>query len=268
MNTIKTILKEHIEWRSQIFKLAKADIIKTYSGAALGWAWALVKPTITIFVYWFAFSIGLRRGGDVSGHPFILWMIAGVVPWFYISDMIVHGAGAIRRYKYLVTKMKFPVSTIPTFVGISKLAIHLCLMAIVVAIYALWGFYPDIYFLQLPVYMFFMVAYFIAWGLFSSMLAAMSSDFLNLVKSLTTAIFWLSAILWNVNRISIGWLQTLLKLNPVTFIVTGYRNVFIYKIWFWQEPESLLLFGIMFVIIFVLAIWSYRKLIKEIPDVL
>ena len=55
VSTIKNIIKEHVTWRSQILKLAKADIIKTYSGAALGWAWALVKPTITIFVYWFAF---------------------------------------------------------------------------------------------------------------------------------------------------------------------------------------------------------------------
>ena len=172
MNTIKTILKEHIEWRSQIFKLAKADIIKTYSGAALGWAWAIVKPTVTILVFWFAFSIGLRNGGDKAGYPFILWMTAGMLPWFYMSDMITQGAGAVRRYKYLVTKMKFPVSTIPTFVGLAKLSIHLCLLIIVMIIYILFGFYPDIYFLQLPVYMLFMVMFFIVWGLFSSMLSA------------------------------------------------------------------------------------------------
>lgn len=268
MSTIKNIAKEHFEWRSQIFKLAKADIIKTYSGAALGWAWALVKPTITIFVYWFAFSIGLRRGGDVAGYPFILWMIVGIVPWFFMSDMITHGAGAIRRYKYLVTKMKFPVSTIPTFVAFSKFAVHLCLLAIVMVIYALWGYYPDIYFIQLPVYMFFMLTFFIAWGLFSSMLSAMSSDFLNLVKSLTTAIFWMSGILWDVNSIPIRWIQILLYFNPVTYVVTGYRNVFVYKVWFWQEPQQLMIFEVMFIVMAIAAIWSYKKLIKEIPDVL
>lgn len=268
MNTIKTIIKEHIEWRSQILKLAKADIIKTYSGAALGWAWAIVKPTITIFVFWFAFSIGLRRGGDISGYPFVLWMMAGMIPWFYMSDMLTQGAGAIRRYKYLVTKMKFPVSTIPTFVGLSKLLIHICLLIIVIAIYVLSGYYPDIYYLQLPVYMLFMVLFFIVWGLFSSMLGAMSNDFLNLVKSLTTAIFWMSGILWDVNSIGIRWLQILLYFNPVTYIATGYRNVFIYKTWFWQEPQQLLIFAAMFVLMAIAAVWSYRKLIKEIPDVL
>lgn len=268
MNTIKTILKEHIEWRSQIFKLAKADIIKTYSGAALGWAWAIVKPTVTILVFWFAFSIGLRGGGDKAGYPFILWMMSGMVAWFYMSDMITQGAGAIRKYKYLVTKMKFPVSTIPTFVGLAKFFIHLCLLAIVMVIYALFGYYPDVYFLQLPLYMFFMLMMSIEWGLFSSMLSAMSSDFLNLVKSFTTAVFWMSGIMWDVNTIHIRWLRILLYFNPVTYITNGYRNVFIYKTWLWNEPLQLALFAIVFVLMTLAAIWSYKKLIKEIPDVL
>ncbi len=268
MKTISSIIKEHIQWRSQIFKLAKADIIKTYSGAALGWAWALVKPTVTIFVFWFAFSVGLRQGGDVNGYPFILWMMAGIIPWFYMSDMITQGAESIRKYKYLVTKMKFPVSTIPTFVGLSKLSIHICLMVIVFIFFCAFGYPPDIYLLQLPVYMLFMTMFFIVWGLFSAMLSAMSKDFLNLVKSLTTAIFWLSGIMWNIHKIHIPWLQTLLHFNPVTYIAEGYRNVFIYKTWFWEEPEFLLFFGIMFLIMALLAVWSYKKLIREIPDVL
>lgn len=268
MNTIKEILREHIQWRHQILKLAKADIIKTYSGAALGWAWALIKPTITILVFWFAFSVGLRHGNDVNGYPFILWLIAGIIPWFYMSEVITGGAGAIRRYKYLVTKMKFPVSTIPTFFSLSKLAIHFCLMIIVVVIFCLFGDLPDIYWLQIPIYMFLMVLFFIMWALFSSMLSSMSKDFLNLVKSLTTAIFWMSGIMWDVNEISTPWIQTVLKFNPVTFIVNGYRNAFIYKTWIWEDPYGLLYFGIVFVVMTAAAIWSYKKLIREIPDVL
>ena len=54
---LKNVIKDHIEYRQQIFKLAKADLVKTYRGAALGWAWAIIKPAVTIFVYLFAFSI-------------------------------------------------------------------------------------------------------------------------------------------------------------------------------------------------------------------
>ena len=268
MRTIKEIFREHIEWRGQILKLAKADIIKTYSGAALGWSWALIKPAMTIAVFWFAFTYGLRFGGNVAGYPFILWMLPGFMAWFFMGDMLTGGPNAIRRYRYLVTKMKFPVSTISTFVALALLAIHIALVIIVIFIFLATGHMPDIYWLQLPVYMIFMVAYFLAWGLFSAMLGAISRDFLNLVKSIKTPIFWMSGILWDINTIDIPWLRTVLYFNPVTYIATGYRNCFIYKTWFWEEPMQGGIFAGLFVIMFLLAVWSYRKLIREIPDVL
>ncbi len=268
MSTIREIWQEHVEWRGQILKLAKADIIKTYSGAALGWAWALIKPTLTIAVFWFAFTYGLRGGGPVSGYPFILWMIPGFTAWFFMGDMLNGGANAIRRYRYLVTKMKFPVSTIPTFVTLATLAIHIALLIIVMLIFVATGHYPDIYWLQIPIYMFFMTIFFVFWALFASMLGAMSRDFLNLVKSIKQPIFWMSGILWDVNKINIPWMQKVLYFNPITYIATGYRNCFIYKVWFWEEPLQLSIFILLFIITVLMALWAYKKLIREIPDVL
>lgn len=272
MNSLKTIIKEHLQWKYQILKLAKSDIIKTYSGAALGWFWAIVKPTVTICVYWFAFSVGLRQSQDINGFPYILWIVSGMVPWFYMSEMITQGANSINQYRFLVTKMKYPVSTIPTFVGISKLIIHICLCFIVVIIFCFCGFYPDIYIIQMPIYMYFMVQYFVVWGLFSALLSAISKDFLNLVRSFVTAIFWISGIMWDLNnvlnRLDSEVIKIILQFNPVTYISTGYRNIFIYKKWFWEDGYSLLYFSGSFLIMLILALWSYKKLIKEIPDVL
>lgn len=268
MKSFINIIKEHKEYKNQIFKLAKADLKKTYRGAALGWSWAIIKPTVTIFVYWFAFTIGLRMAGNVGKFPYFLWLISGVVPWFYMSDMITGGADAIRKYSYLVTKMKFPISTIPTFVNISKFIVHLFLMVIVVAIFMMFGFKPDIYLLQLPFYMIIMFVFFNLWSLFASLLAAISKDFLNLVKAFVTAIFWLSGIIWNADTVTIPWLRRFLNLNPVTFIVNGYRNCFINKIWFWEQPKRMVYVVIFTAIMLILALWSYRKLRKEIPDVL
>lgn len=268
MSSIKQILSEHMEWRGQILKLAKADIIKTYSGAALGWAWALVKPTIMIFVFWFAFTYGLRVGGGVNGYPFVLWLIPGYVAWQCMSDMITQGAGSIRKYRFLVTKMKYPVSTIPTFTALAKLAIHICLMAIVVVVFMVTGHLPTIYWLQVFFYMFCMLVFFSFWGLFSSMLSAISIDFQNLVKSFTQALFWISGIMWDVDAIGGHTLKTILYFNPVTYVANGYRNAFIYDRWFWEEPTQLWIFVGMTVVMFLLAAWAHHKLIKEIPDVL
>lgn len=268
MSSLVQIIREHIEYRHQIVKLAKADLAKTYRGAALGWSWAVIKPTVTILVYWFAFAIGLRMGGKVGEYPFFLWLISGVLPWFYMSDMITGGADAIRRYSYLVTKMKFPISTIPTFVNISKFTVHLVLLAIVIIIFAMFGFKPDIYLLQLPFYMVIMFAFFNLWSLFAALLSAVSKDFLNLVKAFVTAVFWLSGIIWNADKVTIPWLKRFLNLNPVTFIVNGYRNCFINKIWFWEQPKRILYVILFITVMSILSLWAYKRLRKEIPDVL
>ena len=270
MNNFLEIIKDHVQYGQQIFKLAKADLVKTYRGAALGWAWAIIKPAVTIFVYWFTFQIGIRGiEKEVEGFPYFLWLISGVIPWFYMSDMITGGTECIRKYSYLVTKMKFPISTIPTFFSISKFMVHLALLVIMILIFIIMGYPPDIYLLQLPIYMLLSFMFFTVFSLFSSLLACMSKDFSNLVKSLVTAVFWLSGIIWNINTLEdTPWLKSLLKINPVTYLVEGYRNCFIHKTWIWESPKTLIAFFIILLVMIFAAIWIYRRLRKEIPDVL
>ena len=65
MKTLWKIIISHIQYRKQILQLAKTDLIKTYRGALLSWGWAILKPAITIAVYYFAFTVGLRTGKPV-----------------------------------------------------------------------------------------------------------------------------------------------------------------------------------------------------------
>ena len=111
-------------------KLAGSDLRRTYRASALGWSWAIIKPLVTIFVYWFAFAIGLRRGGDIEGYPFVLWLISGIVPWFYMSEMLTLGTECIFAKPLSRHQDEIPVSTIPTFTSISKFSVHLILMMI------------------------------------------------------------------------------------------------------------------------------------------
>ena len=127
---------------------------------------------------------------------------------------------------------------------------------------------PDIYLLQIPLYMFMMFAFFTVWSLLSGMLSAISKDFENLVKAFSSAIFWMSGIIYNVEDIEQTWIRVLLKFNPVTVISSGYRRAFVYKKWFWEDKVSLVCFSITFIIFFVLAIRTYKKIREDIPDVL
>lgn len=182
--------------------------------------------------------------------------------------MITAGTDCIRKYSYLITKMKFPVSTISTFVNISKFVIHLILIYLMIIIFRIFGYAADIYIIQIPIYMALMFLFMNAWGLLSGHLAAISKDYGNLVKSFITAVFWLSGIIWNPETIKSATLKKFLNLNPVTFFVNGFRNTFINKIWIWEQPRRLLYFIICLIILNIFSLVVYKKLKKEIPDVL
>ena len=267
---IKEFITVHKENPVQIMEMAKTDLIKTYRSAAMGWSWAVVKPGTRLFIYWFAIAIGLR-GSTMNGEiSYFSFLITGLVPWFYMSDLINDGPKIVRKYGYLVTKLRYPVLTIPTFFSISHLIVHIALMLITGLVLILQGQTPDIYWLQILFYMLVMVIFFNAWGLLAGMLGAMSLDFVNLVSSFSLALFWLSGILFDPDAMEARHpnIAAILAWNPVTIIVKGYRESFLYKIWFWEKPDEMRNLLIMFIILVCFAFWSYRRLRKDIADVL
>lgn len=273
--TIHEVVRDHIDYREQTLKMAKSDIIRTYRASALGWSWAVIKPVITIFIYWFAMSIGLRAGKNIGNYPYILWLVDGLVPWFYISDMFNRGTDCMRKYRYLITKMHYPVSTIPTFVSMANMAVNLILIVVVMLMHPLMQWMnpeyecmPNIYWLQLPLYLLFSFIMFTAWSLFAGPISAISQDFSNLVKSLVFGLLWGSGIFFNVETIKSETVQLILKANPITYIVTGIRRSFMGDSWFFEHPKALAVFLVEMIIMIILAFWSYRRLRKEIPDVL
>lgn len=261
------IVKEHWKYKKQIFKLAKYELIKNYRGAFLGWTWAIMKPVITIFTYWFTFAIGLRMSKEMFGYPYFLWLIAGVIPWFYINDMLSYASNSMKRYCYLINKMKFPISTIPTFISVSKIYVHILVLVITIGIFFIAG-KINIYLIQLPFYLIMMFIFFTAFSLFASILSAVSKDFYNLIKSISHMLFWLSGIIWDIELLNIQWLKNIIYLNPITYIVNGYRNCFIKKIWFFEQPKQFLCFIIVMFLMLLFASWVYKKNKKDMPDII
>lgn len=266
---LKTILNENKKYLKQTILISKADLVKTYKGAALGYAWAVIKPIVTIFVYLFAFTF-IRNGAKMDGHPYFIWLVAGIMPWFFINESIITGAMSIRYYKHFVTKIKFPVSTIPTFVLLSKLYVHVMLVVGVSVIFACAGYFPDKYYLQLLYYIPTMYITFLVLSWSLSALSVISRDFENLVKSSIMALLWLTPILWNIKQVSSPVLRFILKLNPINYFVEGYRNIFMYEQWFFA-PGYFKYTIYIWIFIGVFAFIGsriYKRVYKDFADVL
>ena len=265
---MKEYFEEQILNIQKILYFSKIDLIRTYRGATLGWFWAVFKPSFAILVYYFTFIIGLKVSKDIFGYPYFLWLTVGLVPWFFIRDILQQGVESMRKYHYLVTKVKFPVSIIPTFTTLSNFIIHIILLIFVFLCFLFSNSSLTIYIFQLPIYIFLLFFFFNFLNLFLSSLSAISVDFCSFIKSFTTAIFWLSGIIYDIVNIDIPILKYLFYLNPVTFLVNGYRNCFIKHIWIWEEPIPLLIFITITIILVGISIGTYQKLKKEIPDLL
>lgn len=266
-----TVLKENWQWRNQIGRLAVFELVKKSRGAVLSWAWFFVRPAIYLFCFWFALEIGLRAArstGLDSGVPYIIWLASGLIPWFFMQDMITSGSDVLKHFSYLVTKVKFPISAIPTIHATASFIIHIMLVVCLFIMFAISGVPWDIHLIQVPIIMIIMFIFWDAFSMLVSHLAAFSKDMSNLMRALSTPLFWLSGIIFDLSAIKIDWIQSIMNFNPVTTYATVMRDAFCYKTWFWEDPGLTFGFAVVFIVTVVLALFVYSKLNKEVADVL
>lgn len=269
---LREIIRENKGFFNQIIKLSRSELIKIYKGAALGPVWALIKPAMTIFVYWFAFQIGLKSAKNVTSNgievDFFIFLMVGMVPWFFMRDAILDGMSCFRTNKAFITKMRFPVSAIPTYKLLADLYVNICLIIVMYIILLCFGITPSIYNIQIFYYvpLMYMCFLFLSW--ITAPLAAISKDFQNLVRTIITAIFWLSGIIWNPYELGDKVLQSIVLATPVTYFANGFRNTFIFERWFFETGyETLACLG--WVVVFaIMGTFTYNRLRKIIPDLL
>lgn len=278
------IWKEHRHFGKQILLLSKNELIKTYKGAFLGYAWAIIKPIVTLFALWFLFALGLRGDGTRHGmfgiFPFLL---TGYIPWFYINDSIMYGTKCIRTNSQFVTKISYPVSTIMTFTNLSKIYINVLLTGLMYIVLMLTGgAHPAIQNIQFFLYCPLMFLFFLGLSWINAPLAVFSRDFENLVNSILTMLFWISGTLFDTYSLENPILRKIMYLNPITFFINGYRKTFLYDEWFWEHSIKItadshvvyssnwenLIFLIELILVLVLGAINYKRTRKTMADIL
>ena len=152
MNTIFSLPMDIYKNRRLVAKLAKNDFKTRYAGSYLGIVWAFIQPVITILVYWFVFSVGFRSGTGDLGVPFVLYLVAGIVPWFFFQDALIGGTNSLLEYNYLVKKVRFDVEILPVVKVVSALFVHIFFVGFIVVMYLVYGEALSLYCLQAVYY--------------------------------------------------------------------------------------------------------------------
>ena len=258
------IIKVNIEYLPKTLSFAKVDLKKAHMSSDFGWFWAIAKPLAYILMFYFAISSGFKGGKDVEGTvcPYFIWLASGIVPWQYISDLLVGGANCFFRRRSLIVNARYPATAIPTIPVLSRLFIHLIMVCILIVMAVIMGVRPSIYWLQLPIYMALAIMFIYVWVMMTALMNILSADILEFIKTIRTAFFWLSGILFNIR----GKRSLFFKLNPISYIVEGYRNTFAYHIWIWEEKRLFMYFAIVMIFLTLITFILYKRLEKKLPE--
>lgn len=270
----KHIFEEIIENRKLIGSLARNDFKTKFAGSYLGIIWAFVQPVVTVLLYWFVFEVALPQralGRGSLSVPFVLWLIAGLVPWFFFSDCLGSGTAVLNEYNYLVKKVVFNIDILPVVKVVSNIFVHIFFVLFGMVIFACMGFFPNLYFLQVIYYSFCIAALVLGLTYLTSAVNVFFPDLRQVVNIALQIGIWMTPIMWNIDDVAQkipGPVLTLIRANPLYYVVCGYRDSLTAGIGFWEKPELTIYFWVFTIAVFILGVTVFKRLKVHFADVL
>lgn len=263
-------------WQSRhlVWKLAKNDFKKRYSGSYLGAVWAMAQPVVTVAMYYLVFDVVFDSKGPILANgqevPYVLSLTAGLVPWFFFSEALNHGTTALLEYNYLVKKVVFKISILPIIKVIAATFIHAFFVLILLVMACIYGYYPTVYTLQLIYYSACLFVFVLAVCYTTCAVVVFFRDLTQIISIGLQIGMWATPILWKLEDLEpkLGELVNLFKINPLVYIVNGYRSAIFEKQWFFEDFYSTMYFWIVTVVLFGVGAMIFKRLKVHFADVL
>ena len=266
------ILKDLIKNRKLLVYLANNDFKTKYAGSYFGIIWAFIQPVVTILIYWFVFEKGLKSTpvGNTD-IPFVLWLSAGLIPWFFFSEAVINGSNCFIEYSYLVKKVLFDIKILPIVKILSSLYVHIFFVFILILMYVFNGLFPGLIILQLLYYSFCIIMLALSLVYFTSAINIFFKDTMQIINIVMQVGVWLTPIMWNFeDRIGdfAPWLVFIFKLNPMFYIVDGFRGTMIDHRYFFEHPMWTVYFWGVVLVLLIFSRFIYFRLKPHFSDVL
>lgn len=263
---IKVLIKEIYGNKTLIWDLSKNDFKTRYAGSYLGIIWAFIQPVVTILVYWFVFQVGFKSQ-PVQDFPFVLWLVAGLVPWFFFSEALMNATNSMSEYSYLVKKVVFKISILPIVKIISALFVHMFFLGFTIVIFMAYGHNPTIYTLQVIYYSFCMFVLVLGMSYATCAIVIFFKDLGQIINIFLQVGMWMTPIMWSYDIMADKY-QWILKLNPMYYIVEGYRDSLINQVWFWERFNQTIYFWLIAIGLFGIGVLIFKRLKIHFADVL
>lgn len=259
-------LKDLVQLKGIILELAKRDYQQQNQGSYLGFVWNYLQPLLYISVLYAVFTLGFRQGATQDGLPFGLYLLSGMICWLYFAGNLSSIAGVIRAYGFLVKKVDFRLSVLPFVKLLSSLLPHTVLLGLLLLTASLNGHPPGPHTLQLLYYYLCMAALLVGVGWITSSASLFVPDIRNFVGLVTQFGLWLTPIFWSPSHVPQPY-QWVVHLNPVSYLVTGYRDSLTGNHYFWERPQESLIFWAITLSLLAIGTMTYRRLKPHFAEV-
>jgi ABC-type polysaccharide/polyol phosphate export permease len=246
--------------------MAKRQVVTRHVGSFLGFVWTFISPMVMIGVFWFVFSVGFRSQ-PVKDVPFIVWLTAGMAIWNLFGDILGKASGAVLGNANLIKKTIFPSQILPFVTVISCLITHAVFLVLILVLIACYKMTFSWYFFQAFYYLFGVVFFTLGLSWMVSALNVFIRDVGQIVTVVLQVGFWATPIFWNIDMMP-EKTHFFIKLNPMFYIVQGYRDSFITFVPFWEHPYLTLYFWLVALFTFILGALIFKQLKPQFADVL
>lgn len=268
LKKIVGIYKDIYEDRTLVWSFAKKDFVRRFAGSRFGIVWAFIQPLLTILVYWAVFQFGFRSG-DVGDVPYGVWFIAGIVPWLFFAEAFTNASNSFIEYSYLVKKVVFNIDILPLVKVIAAFFIHLFFCVLLFGVFVCMGGTPSIYWIQILYYIFCGIVYTYALGFIAATIMVFFRDLSQIISIIILLGMWVTPIAWQIEVLGIPTKYNFIfKLNPIYYIVDGYRDSLFGTAVFWNKPIWTLYFWIVVFALIIIGTVIYNRLSEHFADVL
>jgi lipopolysaccharide transport system permease protein len=255
-------LREVWAFRELLYFFVWRDLKVRYKQTAIGAAWAILQPVMTMIV----FSIFFGKFGNMPslGLPYPLFYYSALLPWTYFAGALLNATNTVVENQRVITKVYFPRLVLPISAVLSGLVDFALGFGVYILLEIHYRIVPSKAILWLPVLLLLAVLTALGVGLWLSAVNAIYRDVRYVVPFLVQ--FWLfaSPVAYPISIVPARW-RVLYGLNPMAGVIEGFR----WALTGAGEPPNLLLAassGVVLVILFGGVVY-FRKMESTIADV-
>ncbi len=261
--------KDLWKYRELFYFLAWRDILVRYKQTAIGMAWALIRPFLTMVVFTVVFGT-LAKLPPEGNAPYPIMVFAALLPWQFFSGALTECSNSLVANSNLLSKVYFPRLIVPTSAVIVSFVDFLISGMILLALMAYYNFVPDWRILTLPLFILIAFAASIGVGLWLAALTVEYRDFRYIVGFLVQFGLYVSPVGFSSKIIAERYseqVRLLYSLNPMVGVIDGFR-------WAILGGESQIylpgfaLSLALVVLLLLSGIWYFRRMERTFADVI